>query len=175
MSIGVAMFRWGFFSMAWRTRSYMIVALGGLSLGLPLVVTGVYQNFHHAWSLEYYLAYGATFNEIGSVLIAFAYCALMMLVVRYRFFVRVCWLFRDVGRLALSNYLLQSLIATGIFYGHGLGLFGHVERTEQLMIVVIIWGIQWVLSRWWVQRYRYGPAEWLWRSLTQRRWQSIRG
>jgi uncharacterized protein len=71
-----------------------------------------------------------------------------------------------VGRLALSNYLLQTLLCTFIFYGHGLGLFGRVQRVGQLLIVLAVWALQLALSPLWLRHFRMGPVEWLWRWLT---------
>jgi uncharacterized protein len=71
-----------------------------------------------------------------------------------------------VGRMALSNYLLQSLICTTIFYSYGLALFGKVRPSLGLLLTIIILLIQIPLSVWWLRRFRFGPIEWLWRSLT---------
>jgi uncharacterized protein len=74
--------------------------------------------------------------------------------------------FGAVGRMALSNYLLQSIIGTLIFYSYGLALFGRFGPEALLVWTMLIYGMQVVLSQWWLERFRYGPAEWLWRSLT---------
>ncbi|MEX0887597.1 MAG: DUF418 domain-containing protein [Phycisphaeraceae bacterium] len=79
-----------------------------------------------------------------------------------------------VGRMALTNYLMQTIICTFIFYGHGLGYFGQVERTGQLAVVLLIWAAQLTWSPLWLRRYNYGPMEWLWRALTYRRWPAMR-
>jgi len=71
-----------------------------------------------------------------------------------------------VGRTALSNYLLQSLICTTIFYGYGLALFGKVGPSFGLLLTITVFLIQIPLSVWWLRRFQFGPAEWLWRSLT---------
>jgi uncharacterized protein len=71
-----------------------------------------------------------------------------------------------VGRMALSNYLLQSLICTMIFYSYGLALFCQVRPSLCLLLTIIIWLIQIRLSVWWLRRFQFGPIEWLWRSLT---------
>ena len=71
-----------------------------------------------------------------------------------------------VGRMALSNYLLQSLICTTIFYGYGLGLFCKVRPSLGLLLTIVIFLIQISLSVWWLRRFQFGPIEWLWRSLT---------
>ena len=71
-----------------------------------------------------------------------------------------------VGRTALSNYLLQSLICTTIFYRYGLALFGKVSPSLGVLLTITIFLIQIPLSVWWLRRFQFGPVEWLWRSLT---------
>jgi len=79
-----------------------------------------------------------------------------------------------VGRMALTNYLMQTLICTTLFYGHGLGLYGQVERNEQILIVVGIWAVQLTIAPFWLRYYHFGPTEWLWRSLTYWQFQPFR-
>ena len=68
--------------------------------------------------------------------------------------------------MALTNYLMQSLVCVGIFYGYGLGYFEQLPRAWQLPFVLLLYTAQVAFSHWWLQRFRFGPAEWLWRSLT---------
>jgi len=70
------------------------------------------------------------------------------------------------GRMALSNYLFQSIVCTFIFYNFGLGLFGQVGPAISLALAVVIFVVQVYISKLWLQRYQYGPVEWLWKSLT---------
>ncbi|MFC7302420.1 DUF418 domain-containing protein [Cognatiluteimonas weifangensis] len=77
------------------------------------------------------------------------------------------------GRMALSNYLLQSLLGTWFFYGYGLGHWG-MGRAGQLLFVVVVFALQLLLSHWWLARFRYGPLEWLWRGVTYLRWPRLR-
>ena len=72
----------------------------------------------------------------------------------------------NVGRMALSNYLFQSILATWIFYSYGLGLYGEISPFIGLILTVVIFWIQIRISGWWFDRHRYGPAEWVWRFLT---------
>jgi len=72
-----------------------------------------------------------------------------------------------VGKLALSNYLLQTVVGTFIFYGFGLGLLGRVGSSVTMIVALALFAVQTVVSRWWQGRFRYGPVEWLWRSLTR--------
>jgi len=79
-----------------------------------------------------------------------------------------------LGRMALTNYLLQSLVMTTIFYGYGLGIYGEFGPTGDLVLALIFYGLQIRFSAWWLERYRFGPAEWAWRSLTYGRLQPWR-
>jgi uncharacterized protein len=79
------------------------------------------------------------------------------------------WFLRSmkaVGQMAFTNYLLQTILCTFIFYGHGLGLFGKMERFGQIGVVTGIWIVQMIVSPLWLKYFRYGPLEWAWRSLT---------
>ncbi|MBB5015306.1 DUF418 domain-containing protein [Rehaibacterium terrae] len=78
------------------------------------------------------------------------------------------------GRMALTNYLLQSVVGTLLFYGYGLGLYGQVPRAWQVVLVAGVFALQLAFSAWWLERFRYGPAEWLWRSITYLRLQPMR-
>lgn len=70
------------------------------------------------------------------------------------------------GRMALTNYLLQSLVMTTLFFGYGLGWFDQLPRAWQPLLVLAFFGLQVALSHWWMARFRFGPAEWLWRAAT---------
>ena len=79
-----------------------------------------------------------------------------------------------VGQMALTNYLLQSLICTTLFYGYGLGWFARLDRASLWAVVIGVWALQLMISPLWLARFRYGPAEWLWRSLTYWKLQPMR-
>lgn len=79
-----------------------------------------------------------------------------------------------VGRMALSNYLLQSIICTLLFYGYGLGLYRKLGPAITIFLTLLLFRMQITFSAWWLERYRFGPAEWLWRSLTYGRPQPIK-
>jgi uncharacterized protein len=75
--------------------------------------------------------------------------------------------------MAFTNYIAQSLILGWIFYGYGLGLFGRASVTTALAIGVAVYALEAAFSAWWLGRYRYGPVEWLWRSLMYGTWQPM--
>lgn len=105
-------------------------------------------------------------DSIGGPATALFYATSIILLNRREFWHRKLNFFAAVGRLSLSNYLFQSFAGTMIFYSYGLGLYGKVSPIQGLFLVAVIFFIQVLLSNWWVNRYRIGPMEWLWRSLT---------
>jgi uncharacterized protein len=82
--------------------------------------------------------------------------------------------FAAVGRTALTNYLMQSVICTLFFYHYGTGLFGRVGPAWALVPTVVLYSAQVIISNWWLSRYRFGPMEWLWRGLTYGKFPSMR-
>ena len=102
----------------------------------------------------------------GSLLLGIAVAAIFVLL-----YPRAAWRrwlrhFAPAGRMALSNYLVQTVICTAIFYGYGLGYFEQLPRAWQPLFTLVVFAFQVVLSRWWLARHRYGPMEWLWRWMT---------
>lgn len=175
MLVGMALFTWGVLTAERSTRFYARLAAIGLLLGIPLVAYGVLRNTAGGWELAYSrFGPGFQLNYWGSLLISSAYIALVMLFCLWGGLPRLRLALAAVGRTALTNYLLQTILATAVFYGSGLGLFGSVERTGQLLIVLLIWAAQLVISPLWLRYFRYGPFEWLWRSLTYWRPQPMR-
>jgi uncharacterized protein len=82
--------------------------------------------------------------------------------------------FAPLGRMALTNYIMHSVILTTMFYGYAGGLFGEISRAPQMLIVAAIIVFQMVFSSWWLSRYRFGPLEWLWRSMTYKALQPMK-
>lgn len=79
------------------------------------------------------------------------------------------------GRMAFTNYLATSLICTTLFYGYGLGWYGHLSRWQLYPVVFTIWAAMLLWSRLWLAHFRFGPFEWIWRSLARGSFQPIRG
>jgi uncharacterized protein len=77
------------------------------------------------------------------------------------------------GRMALSNYLGASILTSFLFCGYGFGLYGHLQRYQLYGVVVVIWAIMLAWSLPWMQRFQYGPFEWLWRTLVKGRAQPM--
>ena len=174
MIIGMALYQWGIISNQRSTRFYKRVLIGAGSVGLSLVLIGVWLREEYAWEIIPVLTIAIQFNYWGALLLALGYLAGIMLLCRWAREHLIVHALAAVGRTAFSNYLLQTIIATTIFYGHGLGLFGQLNRVELLGVVVLIWAIQIPLSVWWLSRFRFGPVEWVWRSLTYGQRQPLR-
>ena len=142
------------FFRRWRSRGLVLgLPLGALAAWLGLVAGNlIVPSTLSALALSFY--------TLAAVVLSLAYLSLVMLGAQ-----RLGWL-APVGRMALTNYLLQSLLWTWIFYGHGLGLWGQLPRWSHPLFVLAFFAVQVGFSHWWMARFRFGPAEWLWRSLT---------
>jgi len=162
--LGMALYKWGVLTGERSTRLYRRLVAGGV-VGVATVLAGVWYIEANEWSAGAAL-FWRQFNYVGSLLVAGGYVGLVTLYARRRPDGPVTRAFAAVGRTAFTNYLLQSVVATTVFYGHGLGLFGAVSRAEALGMVVAFWAIEILVSVAWLRRYRFGPVEWVWRTLT---------
>jgi uncharacterized protein len=139
----------------------------GLGLGIPLAaIPGLIQSMgNENVPMVLWGVFGIA-NESSHLLMCVGYFALMVLVSQsLAWSQRFAWL-SDVGRMALTNYILQSAVFSVLFSGYGLGLHGHLQRGWQVLLAVALFAAQVLFSRWWMARYRFGPLEWLWRALT---------
>jgi uncharacterized protein len=173
MLLGMALYKWGFLDGRRPVRAYLIAATACLPLGLALAWYGTVALERLRFSMpERTIA--DVWNYVGAVLVSIGYAAVLILVVKRGALAGLRRALAAVGQMALSNYLLQSLIASMVFLGWGLGLAGRFDYAQQLVFVVAIWVLQLVLSPLWLARYRFGPAEWLWRTLTYGKRQPMR-
>ncbi|MFP2925282.1 DUF418 domain-containing protein [Pyxidicoccus sp. 3LG] len=113
-------------------------------------------------------------QEIGYVALAAAYVALFALLFQRERWRRLMSALGPVGRMALSMYLLESVVSVWLYNGWGLGFIGKLPPSRVVALSLGIFAVQVVLARWWLARFRFGPAEWLWRSLTYGRAQPMR-
>jgi uncharacterized protein len=174
MLLGMALFKGEILSAGRSHRWYVKLVLAGLVPGILLSTAGVVLNFRKQWSMEYSMFLGTQFNYVGSVGTALGYVGLVMLVSKSSSLKGIRQVISGVGRMAFSNYILMTLIATYVFYGHGFGLFGKVERTYQALLVAGIWILILIFSSLWLNRLRMGPLEALWRRLTYGRWPPLK-
>jgi len=169
MLLGMALYRWRVLDATRSDTFQRRLALLGFGAGIPVVAFGIWWNFAGGWSWERSFFLGFQFNYWGSLAMALGYVGLVMLAIRRRWFPALQARLAAAGRMAFTNYLAQTVVCTTIFYGHGFGLFGSVARWQMLLVVFGVW----VLQLWWsplvLRRYRYGPLEWGWRTLTYAR------
>ena len=166
MLVGMGLYKLGVLSARSSPRFYRRLATAGFGLGLPIVILGIVYNMSHDFAFEHSMFQGTVFNYVGSLGVFLGYVALVMLAVRNGWLPGLQRRLQAAGRMAFTNYITQSVICTLIFYGHGLGLFEQTGRLSQIAMVVTIWVLQLIWSPWWLARFRFGPLEWLWRSLT---------
>lgn len=150
------------------------VAIVTLAIGLPLNALWVWQSVSGGISGPWQEVAERGARTVGGVALSIFIVAALTLLVQ-----RASWRaqlggFAAVGRMALSNYLLQSLVFTALFYGYGLGVYGQAGPFLTLLLTLGFFRLQVWMSNWWLARYRFGPAEWLWRSMTYGRLQPLR-
>jgi uncharacterized protein len=174
MLVGMALYKWGVLNSERSKKFYLYSAGIGFMIGLLIVIYGIVRNFTAGWILGYSMFIGSQYNYWGSLFIAFAYIGLIMLFCKTPVAGKIKQLFAAVGRMAFTNYLLQTIICTTIFYGHGFALYGKVERSTQILIVLGVWIFQLIISPIWLRFFKFGPVEWLWRSLTYWKIQKIK-
>jgi uncharacterized protein len=138
----------------------------GLGMGLPLVIGGVILDFNYDWDFRLSFFFFSQLNYWGSILMALGYIGIVMIITKTSTRGFIAKRLSGVGRMALSTYLIQSIICGFLFYGHGLALFGDLDRSAQAVFVLGVWVFNIAFAGVWLSFFKYGPFEWLWRSLT---------
>ena len=177
--LGLYAGRKGFFVNTVEHREgFRRVARWGLAVGFvfsaALVTVWVRVPFEAMGENPYLPLLTTVFYVLGTFPLAFGYIAAVTLLVERPAWRRVLGTFAPVGRMALTNYLSQTVLCLLVFYGYGGGLVGEVSPAPAFLIALLVFGAQMLWSPWWLARFRFGPAEWLWRSLTYRRLQPMR-
>jgi len=146
-----------------------------LTLGLILsgVFTALRFNVDQTWPSPLLLLQQIGFM-LGSPALSFSYVFGIGLLVQRESWLRRLRPLAAVGRMALTNYLMHSLVFTLVANGYGLGFYGRVRPPVGLVMTLAMFVLQIVLSNWWLGRFRFGPMEWLWRSLSYRKLQPMR-
>lgn len=166
MLLGMMLFRKGVFSAVRSCSFYTVMITIGFGVGLPLSAWGILDHQACDWDIVRSMGVGSLYNYFGSIFAAFGWIGLVMLVCKSGSLPGLRNRFAAVGQMAFTNYLMHSLIATTIYNGHGLGLFGSIDRIWQQPITLAFFAFQLWYSPLWLKRYRFGPFEWIWRALT---------
>jgi uncharacterized protein len=165
MLLGMAGLKSGFLTGAWEPRHYRRIALAGLAIGIPAFALLAWNGWRVGFRTSVVFAdFFAVATPFRLAMMA-AYASLIILFARH-----AGWL-RDriaaAGRAAFTNYLGASLFASLLFDGYGLGLYGDLSRWQAWLVAPCFWAVMLLWSKPWLERYRYGPFEWLWRSLAR--------
>jgi uncharacterized protein len=174
MLLGMALMKLGIIDGLRDSGYYKKMMLAGYGIGLPIVVYSAWNLWSHQWEPMWTFRVGMIPNYVGSLFVALGHIGLVMTLIKSGAASRLMARFAAVGRMAFTNYLMHSVILTTVFYGYGLGLYADVPRAWQMAFVVAVIGFQLWFSPIWLKVYRFGPAEWLWRSLTYWRRQPMR-
>lgn len=154
---------------------WRVLTLAGLGLGSSLAVPALLLASHPAAQIDPGLNFTAQgMNYLSQYLMSAGYLGGMLwLLCQAKWLARLSGL-AAMGRMALSLYLMQSLMLSLIFFGYGLGWYGQIDRAWQLLMAVVILLLQCGFSRWWLKHFHFGPLEWVWRCLTYMAWQPFR-
>jgi uncharacterized protein len=172
MLLGMAGFRSGFLTGQWKERSYVGVALVGLGVGGLAFAALAYWVIQSGFRLPELIAAYFTLSAPFRPLMAMGYAALIVLLFRRAGTARDR--IAAVGRAAFTNYLGASLIGVLVFFDTGLGLYEDLSRAQSWLLVPIVWAVMLAWSKPWLDRFSYGPFEWLWRSLATLKLQPMR-
>jgi uncharacterized protein len=173
MLLGMAALRIGLLDGRLSRQKILGMTVVGYLVGLPLSIaetssllaSGFDPVIKEGWLVVY---------DVRRIAVAAGHLGVLLLICQCDALPRKREKLSAVGRMALSNYLGQSVLGGLIFYTVGFGLFGRYTGWQLYVIVALIWTLQITLSHWWLQHYRFGPAEWAWRSLTYRQRQPFR-
>lgn len=175
MLLGMALFRSGFFTGEWSEETVRRLTVRCYAISLPLLAAMTAWEFASGFDRVVVMGHFLGWSVPFRVLCAVGHLGLASVLLRRFAGSGAVARIAAVGRMALSNYLATSIIMSAIFNGYGLGLFGHVARAPVYLFVFAMWGAMLLWSKPWLARFRFGPFEWLWRSLARLRPQPMRG
>ena len=166
MILGMALFKVGALDASRPIGWYATLAAVGFGVGLLTNLWELRQALVADLDTRSTMPLMVPTYHLGRLGMALGYLGLVMIVCKRRALPRVRGALAAVGRMALTNYLMHSLVCLVLFTGLGFALAGVLERWQLYPIVFAIWAFQLWFSPWWLARHRFGPAEWIWRSLT---------
>jgi uncharacterized protein len=172
MLLGMAGLRSGLLTGAWSRRAYVRGAGVGFGIGIPAAALVATIPIRHGFDTASVAMSTLVWSEPVRPVMILGWACLIVLALRPggALTARVA----AAGRMAFSNYLGTTLVCTTLFYGYGFGLYGRLSRAELYLVVAPVSALMLLWSRPWLARFRYGPLEWLWRSLARGRLQPMR-
>jgi uncharacterized protein len=173
MLLGMACFKTGMLGGAWPRAQYRRWMMVGFGIGVPVYVVLLMLQVRGGFDAYWVALCAITLSTPFRPLMIIGWACLIILLARPGG--ALTERIGAAGRMAFSNYLGTSLICSTLFYGYGGGLYGQLSRAELYIVVVAIWALILLWSKPWLEHFRYGPFEWLWRSLARGRLQPMRG
>jgi uncharacterized protein len=173
MLLGMALLKLGVLTGASSTRTYLTMIVVGYAIGLTVNTFEIRALEASGFAPERMVRSFMTY-DLGRIPMTLAHLGVIALLCRTPWLAGVARVFAATGQMALTNYLSQSALCLFIFTGAGLAWYGQLSRLELYYVVAAIWILQLAWSPWWLRHFRYGPAEWIWRSLTYWRVQPLR-
>jgi len=172
MLLGMAALKSGFFGGGWAMARYRKWALVCLGIGLPVYAALAFLLVRQGFATENIFLYSIAATTPVRPVMVVGIAALVILLTRKGgpLVDRIA----AAGRAAFTNYLGTSILMTTLFYGYGIGLHGTMSRIELWLPVIAMWALMLLWSKPWLERFRYGPFEWLWRSLARWRLEPMR-
>jgi uncharacterized protein len=165
MLIGMAMFKNGLLTLSDRRAVYVKMMLFGYGTGLAVNYFEVRHLLASNFDVLARIQADVTY-DLGRLAMTTGHLGLLMLFCNSGILSGLKQRLASVGQMALSNYIGASVICAFVFYGFGFGLFAQLQRYQLYYVVLAIWLVQLIASPIWLKHYRFGPLEWLWRSLT---------
>lgn len=166
MLIGMALYQLGILTAQRSRQFYFKLMSVGFVIGFGLIAYDTFNLLSNNFDLKASMLSFMTTNSLGAIFVALGYIALICLWAKSDKMAGLRQRLEAVGRMAFTNYLSQSIICTLLFYSHGFGLFTQLERYQLMLVVAVIFVAQLLWSPWWLKRFKFGPLEWLWRSLS---------
>jgi uncharacterized protein len=173
MLLGMALLKLGVLDGSASRRVYATLLVAGYALGLAVNLFETTNLTREHFSIDSIVTSYLTY-DLGRIPMTLGHVGLIGLVYRVPALSGAMRTLAATGQMALTNYLSQSLICMFVFTGAGLALYGRLERHELYYVVGAIWLVQLIWSPLWLRRFRFGPAEWVWRSLTYWQKQPLR-
>lgn len=166
MLLGMILYRKGVLSADKSISYYNKMILIGFGIGFIVSLIGLNQSYDSEWSGAYVMSIGANYKIVSGLFMAIGYIGFVIWCFKKGVFKKLQNRLQATGRMAFTNYIGMSIICTLIFNGHGLGLYGTLDRLQQFLIVGAIWVLILIVSPLVLKKYRFGPLELLWRKLT---------
>lgn len=173
MLLGMALFKLGLLGLGHPRRPYLWMVLVGYGVGLTVNFFEVRHVIGYGFAPLARLQAEVTY-DVGRLAMTAGHVGCLMLFCNSGWLAGLQRRLAAVGQMALSNYISHSIVAAVVFHGYGFGLYGHLARHQLYYVVFSIWVVQLIVSPIWLAHYRFGPVEWLWRSLTYGQRQPMR-